>query len=76
MHNVAPNLSALIGEVIGARLISHAGSLTNLAKYPVRCSPAYISLKCSEQDDKTAWQWRERIQYLWDGIVVDVSVSE
>ena len=34
MHNVAPNLSALIGEVVGARLISHAGSLTNLAKYP------------------------------------------
>lgn len=27
-------LSALIGETIGARLISHAGSLTNLAKYP------------------------------------------
>ncbi|MCO5551094.1 hypothetical protein L7F22_004591 [Adiantum nelumboides] len=34
MHLVAPNLSALIGETIGARLISHAGSLTNLAKYP------------------------------------------
>ena len=34
MHTVAPNLSALIGETIGARLISHAGSLTNLAKYP------------------------------------------
>jgi len=34
MHAVAPNLSALIGETIGARLISHAGSLTNLAKYP------------------------------------------
>ena len=34
MHLVAPNLSALIGEIIGARLISHAGSLTNLAKYP------------------------------------------
>merc|ERR1712056_69596 len=31
---VAPNLAALIGEIIGARLISHAGSLTNLAKYP------------------------------------------
>lgn len=30
----APNLSALIGEQVGARLISHAGSLTNLAKYP------------------------------------------
>ena len=34
MNNVAPNLAALIGEVVGARLISHAGSLTNLAKYP------------------------------------------
>merc|ERR1711957_881727 len=34
MDLVAPNLSMLIGEIIGARLISHAGSLTNLAKYP------------------------------------------
>jgi len=48
MSVVAPNLSALIGETIAARLISHAyvssrltglmltisGSLTNLAKYP------------------------------------------
>jgi nucleolar protein 56 len=34
MNNVAPNLSALIGEMVGARLISHAGSLTNLSKYP------------------------------------------
>jgi len=34
MHGVAPNLSSLIGEVVGARVISHAGSLTNLAKYP------------------------------------------
>merc|ERR1712127_1072602 len=34
MDIVAPNLSALIGEQVGARLISHAGSLTNLAKYP------------------------------------------
>ena len=34
MHDVAPNLSALIGEQVGARLISHAGSLTNLSKMP------------------------------------------
>ncbi|KAK2143636.1 hypothetical protein LSH36_824g00004 [Paralvinella palmiformis] len=34
MHSIAPNLSTLIGEQVGARLISHAGSLTNLAKYP------------------------------------------
>ncbi len=34
MSVVAPNLCALIGEMVGARLIAHAGSLTNLAKYP------------------------------------------
>lgn len=34
MGIVAPNLATLIGEVVGARLISHAGSLTNLCKYP------------------------------------------
>lgn len=34
MNHVAPNLAALIGEVVGARLIAHAGSLTNLSKYP------------------------------------------
>lgn len=34
MNSVAPNLSHLIGETVGARLISRAGSLTNLAKYP------------------------------------------
>ena len=34
MHDVSPNLSALVGELVSARLISHAGSLTNLSKYP------------------------------------------
>eukprot|EP00908_Phaeocystis_cordata_P023410 Transcript_5838.p1 GENE.Transcript_5838~~Transcript_5838.p1 ORF type:complete len:562 (-),score=362.78 Transcript_5838:50-1633(-) len=38
LHNkmglVAPNLQSLIGDAVAARLISHAGSLTNLAKYP------------------------------------------
>merc|ERR1712045_456865 len=34
MDSVAPNLAALVGDAVGARLISHAGSLTNLAKYP------------------------------------------
>jgi nucleolar protein 56 len=34
MNVVAPNLGALIGEIVAARLISHAGSLTNLAKCP------------------------------------------
>ncbi|KAK1136633.1 snoRNP complex protein nop56 [Melipona bicolor] len=34
MTGVAPNLATLIGDQVGARLIAHAGSLTNLAKYP------------------------------------------
>uniref|UniRef100_A0A1B6D9N1 Nucleolar protein 56 n=1 Tax=Clastoptera arizonana TaxID=38151 RepID=A0A1B6D9N1_9HEMI len=34
MRSVAPNLKELIGDQVGARLIAHAGSLTNLAKYP------------------------------------------
>lgn len=34
MSAVAPNLATLIGENVGAKLISHAGSLVNLAKYP------------------------------------------
>lgn len=34
MAIVAPNLASLIGEIVAARLISHAGSLTNLSKYP------------------------------------------
>ncbi|KAH8818916.1 Nop-domain-containing protein [Flagelloscypha sp. PMI_526] len=34
MNLVAPSLTALLGERIAARLISHAGSLTNLSKYP------------------------------------------
>ncbi|CAH1391198.1 unnamed protein product [Nezara viridula] len=34
MFAVAPNLSVLLGEVIGARLIAHSGSLVNLAKQP------------------------------------------
>ena len=34
MSAIAPNLTALVGELVGARLISHAGSLLNLAKHP------------------------------------------
>ncbi|KAG6820225.1 Nucleolar protein 58 [Arthromyces matolae] len=34
MNAIAPNLTALVGELVGARLISHAGSLLNLAKHP------------------------------------------
>lgn len=34
MRAIAPNLTALVGYLVGARLIAHAGSLINLAKSP------------------------------------------
>ena len=34
MSAIAPNLTIMVGELVGARLISHAGSLLNLAKQP------------------------------------------
>ncbi|OAF99768.1 Nop domain-containing protein [Paraphaeosphaeria sporulosa] len=34
LQSVAPNTAALIGDTVAARLISKAGSLTNLSKYP------------------------------------------
>ncbi|BFZ55016.1 Nucleolar protein 58 [Savitreella phatthalungensis] len=34
MNAIAPNLTVLVGELVGARLIAHAGSLMSLAKQP------------------------------------------
>ena len=34
MAAIAPNLTVLVGDLVGARLIAHAGSLLNLAKHP------------------------------------------
>ena len=34
MAAIAPNLTALVGELVGARLVAHAGSLLSLAKAP------------------------------------------
>jgi nucleolar protein 58 len=34
MQAIAPNLTVLVGELVGARLIAHAGSLLNLSKHP------------------------------------------
>jgi nucleolar protein 58 len=34
MSTIAPNLSNMVGELVGSRLIAHAGSLINLAKCP------------------------------------------
>ena len=34
MNAICPNVTSLAGENVGARLISHAGSLVNLSKLP------------------------------------------
>merc|ERR1711997_92694 len=34
MMAIAPNLTLMVGELVGARLLAHAGSLVSLAKYP------------------------------------------
>jgi len=34
MQAIAPNLTVLVGELVGARLVAHAGSLLTLAKHP------------------------------------------
>lgn len=34
MMGVAPNLTTLVGDNVGAKLISHSGGLSNLIKYP------------------------------------------
>lgn len=34
MAAIAPNLTMMVGELVGARLIAHSGSLINLAKHP------------------------------------------
>lgn len=34
MQAIAPNLTSLVGELVGARMVQHAGSIMNLAKHP------------------------------------------
>lgn len=34
MAAIAPNLTTMVGELVGARLMAHSGSLLNLAKHP------------------------------------------
>merc|ERR1711977_364124 len=45
MQTIAPNLSTLIGSLISAKLVSHAGSLVNLAK----CSASTIQILGAEK---------------------------
>jgi len=66
MHTIAPNLSALIGEQVGARLISHAGSLTNLAKYPASTVQILGAEKALFRYVANTWNSRFKLMYwIW-----------
>jgi nucleolar protein 56 len=62
MNQVAPNLAALIGDTVGARLISKAGSLTNLSKYPA--STVQILGEGSIQSSKDQGQYAQVRSHL------------
>lgn len=71
MQDVAPNLAVLIGEMVGARLISHAGSLTNLAKYPastVQILGAEKALFRYYKDETTPCSWPYFL--LYEGYII------
>jgi len=45
MQALAPNLTTVVGEIVGARLICHAGSLVNLAK----CAASTVQILGAEK---------------------------
>merc|ERR1712210_421749 len=58
MAAIAPNLTVLLGELVGARLIAHAGSLLNLAKHPT--SPAWSARLLPSTKVKSQECWQQR----------------
>lgn len=68
MNAIAPNLTIMVGELVGARLIAHAGSLVNLSKHPAStvqilgaekvrhslCIPSYIYVLIHKSDSPQA----------------------
>ncbi|XP_026431512.1 probable nucleolar protein 5-2 [Papaver somniferum] len=53
MNTIAPNLTALVGDLVGARLIAHAGGSLNLAKQPGRTIQIYSAEKAFHRARKT-----------------------
>ncbi|KAI3932953.1 hypothetical protein MKW98_029186 [Papaver atlanticum] len=53
MNTIAPNLTALVGDLVGARLIAHAGGTLNLAKQPGSTIQVYGAEKAFRRARKT-----------------------
>ena len=54
MAAIAPNLTVLVGELVGARLIAHAGSLINLAKVPASTVQVLSATVCGDTSARAA----------------------
>lgn len=72
MSLVAPNLAALLGDRIGARLISHAGSLTNLSKYPASTVQILGAEKALFRALKTKGN-TPKVRYVHHGVMLKTS---
>ena len=59
MVAIAPNLTALVGELVGARLISHAGSLLSLAKHPASTVQILGAEKALFRALKVSWNMHD-----------------
>ncbi|KAL8451442.1 hypothetical protein Emed_002021 [Eimeria media] len=69
MDVVSPNLKAVVGEVLGARLISHAGALVSLAKYPASTIQILGAEKALFRALKARSGRTPKYGYLSDGVV-------
>merc|ERR1712110_1352483 len=65
---IAPNLTVLVGELVGARLIAHAGTLMNLAKHPA----STVQILGAE---KALFKVESRIRQLEGGEITKISAT-
>ena len=75
MMAIAPNLTVLVGELVGARLIAHAGSLINLAKAPASTVQILGAEKALFRALKTKHEVRQSIldkSLAWPQVLVKV----
>lgn len=69
MNDIAPNLVSLVGAVIGARLISHSGSLINLAGF----RPSTLQTLGTEESAYRAMETEENTREDEYGIIYQSS---
>lgn len=80
MAAIAPNLTVLVGELVGARLIAHAGSLMSLAKQPgstvqilgaEKVRFCFLALWCFKRSGV-----KDRVLFWCTGVLFNIRTSE